>query len=647
MTDNSNNESTGAEAADQTPTPPRRKLNVATRVVPMQRDIHGNPYWESYMTPASFCVRAEAQIPPHMPGVIIFVHGVNSEGEWYGPAEKALCEGLNERLGLTETCFKLEPNAYVDQDPKTGEMHERRYDSDNPGNSPVIRFYWGYREPQEKQGQGKFKVPLRNLTGVDFQKRTENDSGPWFWGGGAFQNGTNSLPQMWSGKGFSRRLLRIVDLQKLNTEPERQLQDAPARDYYPHAAQRLADLIDKIRTKYKHDTITVISHSQGTMIALAATALCKTHAPDALFVMNSPFAFDDKGTDELVCGNDRPTAQARVKTFCNIANRIKADKRELDERLKSLLQVGKGPDGKPWRPDIQITPEIKERDNHGRLYVYFSPHDRVMGMTSLTSIGWQGLSDKLIEELGDTVKQRMLARLTPCGDAPGPKKFGTLPDMKGGALWNPDDPKEFWDGNRGPFFNGIKLWAVPNANQKVTINAEQVPQPLTAEDTKGFDVHVTDKSVHKMGERAPGSGDYLDRDYPYFESIYEPEKYLDRGEDPYQENRRIVTKETETEARERLSDYKAEPTDHGTLPSNMKFMSRVAAYDLPIGFCESFDDRKFWIELRKDADWTQYSDTYFDEGTLLKPGMPTTYIDNEKASDVIAKQEAEQATKGA
>ncbi len=598
------------------------------------------------MTPASFCVRAEAQIPPHMPGVIIFVHGVNSEGEWYDPAEQALCDGLNERLGLGDTDFKLKPNSYVDRDPETRKMHERRYDSTKPGNSPVIRFYWGYREPQEKEDQGKFKVPLRNLTGTDFQKRTENDNGPWFWGGGAFQNGTNSLQQMWSGKGFSRHLLGIVDLQLLNTEPERQLQDAPVRDYYPHAAQRLANLIDKIREKYRHDTITVMSHSQGTMIALAATALCKTRAPDALFVMNSPFAFDDKETDFAACGNDRPTAQARVKTFRNIANRIQADKRELDERLKGLLQVGKGPDGKSWRPDIQATPEIKERDNHGRLYVYFSPHDRVMGMTALKSIGWQGVSDALIEELGDTVKQRMLARLTPCGDAPGPKKFGTLPDMKGGALWNPDDPKEFWDGNRGPLFNGIKLWAVPNANQKVTINAEQVPEPLTVEDTRKFDVHVTDESVREMGAINPETGVHYDRDYPYFESIYEPEKYKDRGEDIYNENRRIMTKESEEEAQERLRRHKAEPTDHSSLPSDPEFMKRVAAYDLPIGFCEAFDDREFWIGLVRDADWTQYSDAYFDEGRLLKPEMPEAYIDKEKASDVIAQQEIERSTKG-
>lgn len=37
--------------------------------------------------------------PMPLPGVVIFVHGVNSEGEWFGPAEEGLCRGLNRRLG--------------------------------------------------------------------------------------------------------------------------------------------------------------------------------------------------------------------------------------------------------------------------------------------------------------------------------------------------------------------------------------------------------------------------------------------------------------------------------------------------------------------------------------------------------------------
>ena len=96
MADNVSQTDSPNVAQSDDSTPQRYKLNVATNVVPMQRDHLGRSYWESYQTPDSYKVHAECRVPPHMPGVIIFVHGVNSEGEWYDKAEKALCEGLNQ-----------------------------------------------------------------------------------------------------------------------------------------------------------------------------------------------------------------------------------------------------------------------------------------------------------------------------------------------------------------------------------------------------------------------------------------------------------------------------------------------------------------------------------------------------------------------
>lgn len=47
------------------------------------------------------CVK---QLP--LPGVVIFVHGVNSEGEWYKASEEGLCKGLNRRLGRLDDQMK-------------------------------------------------------------------------------------------------------------------------------------------------------------------------------------------------------------------------------------------------------------------------------------------------------------------------------------------------------------------------------------------------------------------------------------------------------------------------------------------------------------------------------------------------------------
>jgi hypothetical protein len=282
------------ETADmQTDAPPKRYQHKdATRIVPMQRDHLGRPFWESYLTPEGFQVWAEAKIPPHLPGVIIFVHGVNSEGEWYDVAEKALCEGLNDRLNRTDGT-KLRENIYITVDPKTQKPIPRQVDPSVPGHSPVVRFYWGYRA--QKGQERNWRVALRNLGGDDFwAHECTAQNGPWsfgggairndmtdsqqnvswYWGGGPFQNGTNNLQQLWSDQGFKRTVFGF-DLQRVNTEVERQLQDAPPREYYAHAAQRLAKLIDDIRTHSPRDTVTVMSHSQGTMIAMAATALCK------------------------------------------------------------------------------------------------------------------------------------------------------------------------------------------------------------------------------------------------------------------------------------------------------------------------------------------------------------------------------------
>lgn len=73
---------------------------------------------------------------------------------------------------------------------------------------------------------------------------------------------------------------------------------------------------------------------------------------------------------------------------------------------------------------------------------------------------------------------------------------------------------------------------------------------------------------------------------------------------------------------ERITHYRPEPTDHSTLPMHQAFMKRVAAYDLPIGFCESFDDRDFWIKLIKKADWTSGWDEYLKSGVPKVPNMP-------------------------
>jgi hypothetical protein len=165
--------------------------------LPRLRPVKGKAQWVG----ASY-VQTEADgtvvmdVPYLMPGTVIFVHGVNSIGEWYADAAKQLCVGLNKRLG--------------------------RDDLARGARSPIIPFYWGYKmQPGDE----------KRYAGLPHDEHNA-------WGGGPFQNGTNNLLQFWQD-GFKRKLLAgVIDLQRLNPDITRQLQDAPPRAYFIHAAKR-------------------------------------------------------------------------------------------------------------------------------------------------------------------------------------------------------------------------------------------------------------------------------------------------------------------------------------------------------------------------------------------------------------------------
>jgi pimeloyl-ACP methyl ester carboxylesterase len=556
------------------------------------------PLATSYASPTNYQQRKEAFLPPEMPGIVIFVHGVNSEGEWYRAAEEHIIAGLNKRLGRDD----LKPRGFEDDKarPKLGSSET----------SPIIHFFWGYRAKDGEET--KWKVPLRDDDRKSAWQKDYKPTPPLHWGGGAFQNGCNNLPLLWSDEGFKRRIWAAfipVDVQGMNPEVDRQLQDAPPRNYYAHAAGRLADLVRKVRGKYEADTITLIGHSQGTQIVLGALALLEANnQPDAVMLMNGPYALESKVTDSLAQGNRAPTEKARKKTFENIVKRFQSGHRALTDDLLAKLRVGVTPEGKLWTPKIP-----GERDNTGRLYIYFNPHDRVMGSTALQSIGWQGVPDNLLDQFKGTLYQRMLARTTACGAEPG-KAY----------LW----PRDL-DGSLKPFWNKMKktkglirtdLWTTPDKDRQVTINAEAVPEPIEAKELIGFD------------EPSEGQPEWKNTDdYPFFRDIYDREEWKEVAPaTPRQPARRRL--ETQDELEQRIGSYVPEPTDHSTLPKHEAFLSRVVAYDLPIGFCQSHQDKPFWKELNRLADWRN-GDSYFRTGELSIPAMPDL-IDTETFEDL-------------
>ncbi|TPD94078.1 hypothetical protein FJP68_10885 [Pantoea vagans] len=631
-----------------------------TRKAKVHLTDNGTPYAYSMTSHKNIRTRAEVKPPLQLPGLVIFVHGVNSEGEWYDYAEEALCEGLNKRLSLLDkdSSYWLLPNSYYkanwSDDKSKWIVPSRKINKE--GRSPVIRFYWGYRATDNDIG--KYAIPLKNKQGDNYYDLTpeqRKSKGPFYWGGGPFQNGCNQLVSLWSNKGFDNWPSALgvpvpFSTQLLNGERDRLLTAAPPRHYYAHAAGRLAKLIKTIRDKHPEDTMTVMSHSQGTMIALAAAAI---EAPDALFVMNSPYALDNEMTTYISYPmNEIISKEAREATFADIVKKVAENKTRLKKQGCKRLLAGASSDGESWTPEGKTHGDIPERDNHGTTWIYCNPHDRVMGSSPLRSIGWQGLpntkssgfteSHPLFKAAGDTLYVRMLGRNTPCGVEPNTHTHFS----------NLEDGKPFWYSTNTVM---EKLtWPEPEKGKKITINGPLVPEPLSADELKDFDQDYrsrekqTGKIGYGYGQIDPVRNAPIDTDYRYYISLYGyfdqkmiPKKasgYYQPG--PGSKDERVgYEKQSRAEMLEEIRTYVQRPTDHSTLPMDQRFMRRVVAYDLPVGYCWHSWDRESLAELRHQADWLE-SDDYYWTGKLTIPAMPAI-IRREVASDAVEKKSHE------
>lgn len=658
--------------------------NEPTREASCVFDDNGKPHYRSSLSPKSVTVRAECKHPPHLPGIIIFVHGVNSTGEWFAGAEQSLCTGLNIRLGLTDTPYMLKPNKYNCDDIFDFDNYKKDRALLNAGeaNSPVVRFYWGYRSANGEED--KYQIPLVNLQNEDYHQlkaqgttaATLREKGPWFWGGGPFQNGTNNLLSLWGETGFNENLRYLsIKVQTFAPDFDRLLTTAPPRKYYAHAAKRLADLLDTLREKYPRDTVSIISHSQGTMIALAASAIA-SKAPDSLFILNSPYAMEAKVSDTFSLPDEEiQSDKAREATLEAIINKIAERATVLPPNKYGDLFVGRSGDNTPWTPEIKHksaipsttttsttggpdasgvsspaaeaktrkethTAErwISERDNHGRFYIYCNPHDRVMGSSPLLSLGWQGLpntrqdqtSHKLVRKHKGRLFQRMMARATPCGSEPDPKT----------PFWPLPDDKPFWDDE------GDLLTYHTPGYQTLDINAEEVPDPLRESEMATFDAkrpgdgeHWNTNPLSPLGTGWGQSSEQLNADgskkaiapnddtFDNFVVLYPKIQVPTGGYRPsardYPRVEPVMRLETDEERRIRVGAYVSQPTDHSTLPKSPIFMERVVAFDLPVGFCDATWDKAFMAQLRDMADWTKGYDDYFNKGELTIPPIPS------------------------
>jgi pimeloyl-ACP methyl ester carboxylesterase len=338
----------------------------------------------------------------------------------YGAVEAGLCAGMATRLKLPKGAFV--PNNYrnftdadrdkLEDDPDA--VFFKRTPTPN-AHSFVIPFYWGFREEQGRVQPGTKFAHGQNLD--YFGNRLDKDSSKE---GGPFANATSSLPDMWN-KGFSG-IHGFIDHKA--HDPLRPVLDAPGHMYMVLAAQRLAALIQMIRDYNADETVNIVSHSQGSMISLLAQAflLQDGRKPvDTLIMNNSPYSLEDElpaleklgecfkaGTDErmekdgsydALAGTQ--TLHARLQTLTNIVQAVAANKHAQPE-FQTLPGSRGCTVGTKWAPG-------SDRDNRGKIYLYFSPEDATVALNGMRGIGWQGVPDfksgnKLVEDGGYYVK---------------------------------------------------------------------------------------------------------------------------------------------------------------------------------------------------------------------------------------------------
>ena len=339
------------------------------------------------------------EVPRDLPGNIILVHGVNDVGTSFNAVEEGLCAGLQERLfryfkpaGYTMPGETDKEKDVVEVDPDAV-YFKRQVKPDT--DSPVIPFYWGYREVQKEARTVNGQKTDRYGTRLD--KDLSKNGGP-------FGNATSSLPDMWN-RGVYAPGDPLGD-------PLRPVKTGPGRMYMVLAALRLAALIAMIRKFEPKDTVSIVAHSQGCLLSLLAQAFLMERGErtaDTLILTHPPYSLDEEmtlvmrglsyfrgGKDaamsdalyELIDG--RQSVHARLKTLANIVAGVAKSKATVPAFAKINECDCGGMVAGCWKPDA-------DRDNRGKVYLYFCPEDMTVALDNMRGIGWQGVPDYILK----------------------------------------------------------------------------------------------------------------------------------------------------------------------------------------------------------------------------------------------------------
>lgn len=481
-----------------------------------------------------------------MPCITILVHGVNDVGEAFYKQEAGLCAGLNTRLDRKdilpgEWAIPTEMEKYTDKDVLADPDKVYFQRKPDQGTSSVIPFYWGFREETTAADTEQPHKEYLDRYGNRIDKRFGKNGGP-------FANATTNIPDMF-GEGFRRNwAIRRADPDD-GTHP---LLSAPPRTYMVLAAQRLAALLRIIRKKSPNEPVNIIAHSQGCFVTLLAHAMLGKEGAgikaDTVVLNNPPYSLEEPFIETFQTGSEQQTAHAREETLRKIVADFMTTAPATVPAFASLKTEGDGVVGRLWEAAAK-----KERDNRGKVFLYFSPDDATVGLPNIQGIGWWGVYEGMRQKLGSRFFQRMFA-------APGGKNDDAKPV---GA--DPYEYKIHFKWNVGHTFG-----------RKRNINAEPLHVPF----------------VPEMGPAKLQNG-AIDA------AIGATSPYDKKGQEG------MLPGETAEQAKARWMNLNGANSYHSSIVSNAMHTEKSTAYDVCIGVSEILktNDVKWITFLRAAADW--------------------------------------------
>ncbi|WP_293932202.1 DUF3274 domain-containing protein [Iodobacter sp.] len=527
------------------------------------------------------------EVQAHMPGIIVIIHGVNDVGVSYAAQDIGLCTGLNERLDRPD----LFPNDF--RLPKEGDQAVKDPDAifyqripNDKTHSPVIHFFWGYKATDENVAKKQIHEQNVDL----FKNRLDKQNTK---GGGMFSNATSNISDMF--RGYFEGGFTIWLANKFGADKVHIVKQAPNRHYMALAAKRLAALVQQIRKYSPDDTITLIGHSQGCLVSLTAQAFLNIkgqRAVDTLIMCNPPYGIHEPGLDYWTqSGNEQQTSGAREKTLIELSKLITQTPHTtppLADLNNKLCAMGRA--GCLWNPSEGQRPSeteariaFPERDNRGKVYLYFSPHDMTVGLANVQGIGTLGVSHELLAKLGPQFKQRIWTWRQRPGQAP--EHLGLAPHDY--VIRKAGEPTY----DAGWLDNFIRKSV--KEEESLPINAEELKP--TFKPNLHADEVVTTQSKKQTTEAYVGAVgiDPIDAcDAVVKEGVnYLPDQKRD---------------ETPIEARQRYQDDKNEHVPnsyHSAIVNNSEHHRWVTAMDVALGQGLSLDNPDRRAVLLAIADW--------------------------------------------